>query len=174
MIRPPRPSCNPLLVGALLGLLLLALPRSGSAETEAAPPNDEGATTAITYQNYSGLADLITMICDDSLERFQDFYGPSLVTVEPFTTIGLFEGGKRSELGVTLADQMAAIINNDTLAGNGRARGKIAQRLNGVLQEVDGFLRIHLSGVNASGARTSYVVSVEMSEPIYRALHTYL
>lgn len=174
MIRPPRPSCTPLLVGALLGSLLLTVPRTGNAEAEVTPASDEGATSAVSYQNYSGLADLITMICDDALERFQDFYGPSLVTVEPFTTIGLYQGGKRSELGVTLADQMSAIINNDTLTGNGQARGRNAQRLKGVLQEVDGFLRIHLSGINAAGARTSYVVSVEMSEPIYRALHTYL
>lgn len=175
MTRPPL-SATPLVVGAVLGLLLLTAPRAAVAEPESTdqqPAGEEAASSTVTYQNYSGLADLITMICDDALERFQGFYGPSLVTVEPFTTIGIARG-RRSELGATLADQMAAIINNDTLSGSGQARGTTSQRLNGVLQEVDGFLRIHLSGVNAAGARTSYVVSVEMSDPIYRALHTYL
>lgn len=125
-------------------------------------------------QDYSGLSDLVTMICEDALERFQGFYGSSVVTVVPFSTLGFFEKDKQSELGMTIADQMVAMINNDTKDNLGTARGTTKQELHGVLQEVDGNLRVHLSGVNAAGQRTSFVVIVEMSEPIYRALHTYL
>jgi len=138
------------------------------SETSATGPADK------TQQDYSGLADLVTMICEEALERFQGFYGPSVVTVTPFATIGFFEKNKQSELGMTLADQMTAMINNDTKDHLGRARGTTDQALHGLLQEVDGYLRVHLSGVNAAGERTSYIVVVEMSEPIYRALHTYL
>ena len=176
MTLTPRCFTTALLSATLAAGLLLVGPNAVMAELEPNPPssNEESSPPSTSYQNYSGLADLISMICDDARERFQDFYGPSLVTVEPFSTIGFFERHKQSELGVTLADQMIAIINNDTQDGKGRARGKTPQRLNGVLQEVDGYLRVHISGVNAAGQRTSYVVSVEMSEPIYRALHTYL
>ena len=167
---------QPLIWGAILGLMIISAPGTYAADPETNDnlPAEEAATSTITYQNYSGLAELITMICDDALDRFQGFYGPTVVTVEPFATLGFFEKNKQSELGMTLADQMTAIINNDTLASASHARGMTPQKLSGVLQEVDGYLRIHLSGVNAAGERTSYVVSVEMSEPIYRALHTYL
>ena len=168
---------QPLIWGAILALLIMSAPLTYAAAPEtndAAPAEEAAPATIINYQNYSGLADLVTMICDDALDRFQGFYGPTVVTVEPFTTLGFFEKNRQSELGMTLADQMTAIINNDTLGNHGRARGKTHQKLRGVLQEVDGYLRIHISGVNIAGKRTSYVVSVEMSEPIYRALHTYL
>ena len=166
-----------LILTAILGLMIMVAPNIYAAETEqtAASQNEEaGPLVTPAYQNYSGLADLVTMICDDALERFQGFYGPTVVKVAPFTTIGFFEKNKQSELGVTLADQMTAIINNDTLTSNSQARGMTPQNLHGVLQEVDGYLRIHISGVNAAGERTSFVVTVEMSDPIYRALHTYL
>ncbi|MDD5757461.1 MAG: hypothetical protein PHI06_00095 [Desulfobulbaceae bacterium] len=162
--------------GALF-LSVIVVPICCAADSDSSPPqqvNEEAAPTTSSLQNYSGLADLITMICDDALERFQGFYGSSVVKVEPFTTIGYYERNKQSELGMTLADQMTATINNETLANQNNNSGLTTQKLNGVLQEVDGFLRIHISGINAAGERTSYVVSVEMSEPIYRALHTYL
>ncbi|MBA3014861.1 MAG: hypothetical protein KKD63_02870 [Proteobacteria bacterium] len=127
-----------------------------------------------SFQNYSGLADVITMICENAMERFRGFYGPSVVMVVPFSSIGFSEKDKQSELGVILADQMVVMINNDTKDNLGSARGDIKQQLHGVLLEVDGYLRVHLSGINAAGQRTSYVVIVEMSEPIYRALHTHL
>lgn len=173
-----RTITQPLIWVALLALLIMSPTTTCTAAdqeaNDAAPLEEALPATTINYQNYSGLADLVTMICDDALDRFQGFYGPTVVTVEPFTTLGFFEKNKQSELGLTLADQMTAIINNDTLNNHGRARGKTRQSLRGLLQEVDGYLRIHISGVNAAGKRTSYVVSVEMSEPIYRALHTYL
>ncbi len=167
---------QPLIWGAILGLMIISAPGTYAADPETNDnlPTEEAATSTITYQNYSGLAELITMICDDALDRFQGFYGPTAVNIEPFATLGFFEKNKQSELGMTLADQMTAIINNDTFNNLGRAHGKTTQNLRGLLQEVDGYLRIHISGVNAAGKRTSYVVSVEMSEPIYRALHTYL
>jgi len=177
MKHSTRKTMHPLMLGGLLAIMLMLAPLAYAADTESvnsSPPTDEAQPTSRSFRNYSGLADLITMICDDALERFQGFYGSSVVKVEPFATIGFHERNKQSELGMTLADQMTAIINNETLANQGWAKGMTTQKLNGVLQEVDGYLRIHISGVNAAGARTSYVVSVEMSEPIYRALHTYL
>ncbi len=162
---------------AILGLMIMVAPLTHAAEIVAntTPPTEEaGPLSSTTSQNYSGLADLVTMICDDALERFQGFYGPSLVTIAPFTTIGSFDNNRQSELGMTLADQMTAVINNDTLTSNRQSRGVTSQHMHGVLQEVDGYLRVHISGVNADGERTSYVVTVEMSDPIYRALHTYL
>lgn len=165
-----------MIAASLLFITTFIAPLSYAADTETVtvPPSEELAPATSSFQNYSGLADLITMICDDALERFQGFYGTSVVKVEPFSTIGFYEHNKQSELGITLADQMTAIINNETLANQNNASGLTTQKLNGVLQEVDGFLRIHISGVNSTGERTSYVVSVEMSKPIYRALHTYL
>ena len=165
-----------LILGGILALTIILAPLAYAAGTESANtnPTEETTPSSSSFKNYSGLADLINMICDDALERFQAFYGSTVVKVEPFTTIGFYEKNKQSELGMTLADQMTAVINNDTLVNHGGALGLTTQKLNGVLQEVDGYLRIHISGVNAAGERTSYVVSVEMSEPIYRALHTYL
>jgi hypothetical protein len=54
------------------------------------------------------------------------------------------------------------------------AAGEEGQRISGILQEVDGYLRIHIIAANTRGERRSYVVNVEMSEPIYRALHSYV
>lgn len=164
--------------GLLSGALLIAAPpvlaqQEMGAEFEA----EEQPVEIVSYQSYAGLSELITMICDDAIERFQGFYGPSVVMVEPFVTIDKYQKDKLSKLGVTIADQMIAMINNDTImlsdtaftSGQGRT-----QRLNGIIQEVDGFLRVHLSGVNISGERLSYVANVEMSEPIFRAMHSYL
>jgi hypothetical protein len=167
---------HPMILASILALTILLAPLAYATDVEPVPPllSEEPAAPVSNLQNYTGLADLISMICDDALERFQAFYGASVVKVEPFTTIGFHEQHKQSELGMTLADQMTAIINNDTLSSHSKTSGLTSQKMNGVLQEVDGYLRIHISGVNAAGERTSYVVSVEMSEPIYRALHTYL
>lgn len=138
---------------------------------------EEQPIDIVSYQNYSGLSELITMICDDAIERFQGFYGPTVVTVNPFVSKDSSEKTKVSKLGVTVADQMIAMINNDTLVmadTKKESHGNYEQNLAGVLQEIDGYLRIHISGRNVEGKRISYVANVEMSEPIYRALHTYL
>lgn len=167
-----------ILYGFLFGALLFAAqPALAQQELGAEFTMEEPPAEVVSYQSYAGLSELITMICDDAIERLQGFYGPSVVSVEPFITIDQYQKNKLSKLGVTMADQMIAMVNNDTimLSETTLMNGKgVAQKLNGVLQEVDGFLRVHISGVNISGERLSYVANVEMSEPIYRALHTYL
>jgi len=142
---------------------------------------EEPKPEVVSYQSYAGLSELVNKICDDAIDHFKGFYGPGLVVVEPLKTIGLFQDGKQSELGVTIADQMLAMVNNDTFVSSRDyvppkegAASSGPQRLRGVLQEVDGYLRVHISGVNGQGERLSFVANVEMSEAIYRALHTYL
>ena len=155
---------------------------SGPNPAEASELGGEFATEdqpieIVSYQSYSGLSELVSMICDDAIERFQGFYGPTVVNVTPFATNGSVQKVKVSKLGVTLADQMIAMINNDTLVMANAARQNTEsyeQNLFGVLEEIDGYLRVHINGRNVEGKRVSYVANVEMSEPIYRALHTYL
>ena len=139
--------------------------------TETAVPAE--APTTVTYQTPTDLAELVNTVCDGARSRFHGFFGPQVIWVKPFLTLGQKQGNRPTELGATLADQMTAVINNDTLSTRGKASGSVTQGLTGVLQELDGYLRINISGVNAAGERASYVVNVEMSEPIYRALHTY-
>lgn len=142
-------------------------------------PDDAGqawkgqAVAAITYQNYSGLAELITRVCDEAAEQFYGFYGPTWVDVKPFVAVSDSGEKKMTLLGVTLADQMIAMINNDPTITQ-KTSGDYQQDLKGVLQEVDGYLRIHISGFNSHAVRRSYVVTVEMAESIYRLLHTYV
>jgi len=138
---------------------------------------EERPVEVVSYKNYSGLSELVSMICDDAIERFHGFYGPTVVNVSPFATNNGTGSAKVSKLGVTLADQMIAMINNDTLAMTDTSRQypeSYEQNLFGILQEMDGYLRIHINGRNIDGKRVSYVATIEMSEPIYRALHTYL
>jgi hypothetical protein len=125
--------------------------------------------------SYASLTHVVTIVCDDAMERFYNFFGAAPVVVEPFVVLGEFSPGKRvTLLGATLADQMSAGINNEAIAQPIAAGAATEQRLRGLLQEVDGYLRIHMNGQNSSGDWRSYVVTVEMSEPIYRALHTYV
>lgn len=177
--RSLRKSMLSIAMGLFLCLTMAITPplvRAGDIDSKEQFLRDDTSVTGVDsgYQNYSGLADLVTTICEDAMERFEGFYGPFGVMVYPFPTIGLFEKNKQSELGATLANQMVAMINNETKDHLGKVRGDTKQELTGVLQEIDGYLRVHVSGVNAAGQRTSFVVIVEMSEPIYRALHTYL
>ncbi|MEW6594542.1 MAG: hypothetical protein AB1413_06705 [Thermodesulfobacteriota bacterium] len=137
-----------------------------SGEPVVAKPEPAGS-------NYASLSHLVTIVCDDAMERFYNFFGASPVAVEPFQVVGEFSVAPRvTLLGATLADQMSAGINNEAVAQPGPAGSE--QRLRGLLQEVDGYLRIHMSGRNSRGEWRSYVVTVEMSEPIYRALHSYV
>ncbi len=128
----------------------------------------------VAYHNYANLTDLLTILCDEADKKFKNFYGAGVIEVQPFITIGEFQRNKISELGATLADQMIAEINNNTITTKAPEKNAVPQRLNGVIQEVDGYLRIHIFGVNSRGQRASYVTNVEMSEPIYRALHTFI
>ncbi len=168
------------IIFSTLGLLLLTwVPAFAQEQGQGAEfMVDEPPVEIVTYQNYAGLSELVTMICDDAILRFQGFYGPTIVTAEPLKTIGRFQRNKRSQLGMTLTDQMIAMVNNDTIMLNENdysySGTGIPQRLAGVLEEVDGYLRVHLRGVNVLGERLSYVANVEMSEAIYRSLHTYL
>jgi hypothetical protein len=139
-----------------------------SGEPVVAKPEPPGS-------NYASLSHLVSVVCDDAMERFYNFFGASPVAVEPFQVVGEFSVAKRvTLLGATLADQMSAGINNEAVAQPIAANAATEQRLRGLLQEVDGYLRIHMSGQNSRGDWRSYVVTVEMSEPIYRALHTYV
>ena len=169
-----KTALNGFLFGALLiGSQPAMAQLEMGAEFDIQPPSPE----IVSYHSYAGLSELVTMICDDAIERFQGFYGPSVVSVAPFVTIEKYQKNKLSNLGVTIADQMIAMINNDTIMLGGtvlRNGSGTPQRLNGVLQEVDGYLRVHISGVNIGGERLSYVANVEMSEPIFRAMHSYL
>jgi len=140
----------------------------GEYELKAPPPVEK-----ITYQNYSGLSELITRVCDEAAEQFYGFFDPTVVMVKPFMSVTDTGEKRLSLLGVTLADQMIAMINNDPAILQNTA-GVHQQDLKGVLQEMDGYLRIHISGMNSHASRRSYVVTVEMSEAIYRSLHTYI
>ncbi|NOX26170.1 MAG: hypothetical protein GXP59_08695 [Deltaproteobacteria bacterium] len=127
-----------------------------------------------TYLNYANLPDLLTVMCDEVNLKFKGFYDASLVRVYPFRTLGEFQKNKISELGITMADQMVAVINNNSPKHKTCGWHNTPQQLHGVLQEIDGYLRIRMTAINDRGQRASYVTNVEMSEPIYRALHTYL
>jgi hypothetical protein len=106
------------------------------------------------------------------MERLHGFFAAEPVTVEPFIVLNEFSTRQRvSLLGATLAEQMAVMLGNESLAA---ATDEHKQRVSGVLQEVNGYLRIHIIAANTRGERRSYVVNVEMSAPIYRALHSYV
>jgi hypothetical protein len=127
----------------------------------------------ISYHRYSNLAELVTLICDDASGVFQGFYGPEAVEVSPFAVVSDYKVHKMTMLGITLADQMAAMINREP-AANYITENKFPQKMEGVIEEMDGYLRVHISGRNLLGEGRSYVVNVEMSEPIYRFLHSYV
>ena len=127
----------------------------------------------IGYYSYANMTELVTLICDDAMGDFQSFYGPTMVAVKPFTVIGDFYTNKITLLGITLADQMAAMINSEPVVVY-EVDDKYSQKLTGIVEEIDGYLRIHITGRNVRGERRSFVVNVEMSEPLYRALHSYV
>ncbi|MDH3393748.1 MAG: hypothetical protein OEL66_07050 [Desulfobulbaceae bacterium] len=120
--------------------------------------------------NYSSLTSLVNDICNDAILNFADFFTPASVTVHPFKTLDFPR--ETSILGVVLADQMLAMVNNETSGRFAMEHSQTeTQELTGLIQEMDGYLRIHISGINAKGEKRSHVVAVEMSEPLYRALH---
>ncbi|MBU0910275.1 MAG: hypothetical protein KKA54_12470 [Proteobacteria bacterium] len=127
----------------------------------------------ISYHRYSNLAELVTLICDDASGVFQGFYGAEAVEVSPFAVVSDYKVHKMTMIGITLADQMAAMINREPGATY-LAENKYTQKMEGVIEEMDGYLRVHISGRNLRGEGRSYVVNVEMSEPIYRFLHSYV
>jgi hypothetical protein len=162
----------------ICGLAVLLLSAMIGAQVGAVQDEQEAP---ISYdhsaRNYSGLTGLVAMVCNDAMEQFYDFFDPAPVAVEPFVILGEFSSKNRiCLLSATLADQMTAVISNESIASSRPAmtKGGYEQRVQGILQEVDGYLRLHISGINTRGERRSYVVNVEMSEPIYRALHSYV
>ena len=158
---------------AVLLVLLCALGATGAWATE---KEEEGrspaAETVAGPRNYASLTGLVAMVGTDAMERLHGFFAAEPVTVEPFIVLNEFSTRQRvSLLGATLAEQMAVMLGNESLAA---ATDEHKQRVSGVLQEVNGYLRIHIIAANTRGERRSYVVNVEMSEPIYRALHSYV
>lgn len=158
-------------------VLLCALWATGAWATEKEEDGHQSATEGMLSQkNYASLPSLIAMVGSDAMEHLHGFFAAEPVTIEPFIVLSEFSNRQRvSLLGATLAEQMAAVISNESLAvWRPAATGEHEQRVSGVLQEVDGYLRIHIIAANTRGDRRSYVVNVEMSEPIYRALHSYV
>ncbi|HIJ89343.1 MAG: hypothetical protein OEV89_00605 [Desulfobulbaceae bacterium] len=135
-----------------------------------------GTEGLVSQRNYSSLPGLVAMVGSDAMEHLNGFFAAEPVTIETFIVLSEFSTRQRvSLLGATLAEQMAAVIGNESLAvWRPAAPGEHEQRVSGILQEVDGHLRIHITAANTRGERRSYVVNVEMSEPIYRALHSYV
>ena len=131
-------------------------------------------TTEVQVINYTNMPELIHDVCAGAIGNFYDFFGPALVSVEPFIKYSEFPNRRISVLGITLADHMMARINNESLNQYISADDTNEQYLRGVMEEINGYLRIHIYGVNSRGERRSYVVNVEMSAPLYRVLHTYI
>lgn len=165
----------PYLVFALAVLLLVTMAGGRVLAFQGEDQEESLMTLGAGARNYSSLPGLVAMICDESMEQFYDFFDAAPVVVEPFVVLGEFANKNRiTLLGATVADHMTAVISNEAIAAPARGNGENEQRVQGILQEVDGYLRIHISGVNTRGERRSYVVNIEMSEPIYRALHSYV
>ena len=123
--------------------------------------------------SYASLSEMMVMVSEEAILQFDGFFYRSLVTVEPFSAVDEFGARSDTILGTTLRDQMTAVINNSNMTPLSRQTSFFQQYMKGVIQEIDGLLRIHVKGMNAHGDKRSYVVNVEMSEPIYRALHSF-
>lgn len=160
----------------LLLVLLCALWATGAGATEKEPGQGAAAEGVVSRKNYSSLADLVALVGADAMEQLHGFFAAEPVTVEPFLVRREFSNRRGiSLLGAALAEQMATVIGNESPAlWRFAGAGEHEQQVFGVLQEMDGYLRIHIVAVNTRGARRSYAVNVEMSEPVYRALHSYV
>lgn len=165
------------LLPAVLLVLLGVFWATGAPAREKDPPARSAANEgAGSRKEYASLTGLVTMVGRDAMEQLQGFFAPVPVTVEPFIVLDEFSSRQRvSLLGVTLAEQVAAVIGNESpVVWRPAAAGEGEQRVSGVLQEVAGYLRIHIIAANSRGERRNYVLNVEMSEPVYRALHSYV
>ncbi|MBU4176221.1 MAG: hypothetical protein L6364_04595 [Desulfobulbaceae bacterium] len=161
----------------LLLVLLCGFWATGAWATEKEEDGKGAATEGmISQRNYASLPNLVAMVGSDAMAHLHGFFAAEPVTIEPFIVLSEFSTRQRvSLLGATLAEQMAAVIGNESLAmWRSPSAGEHEQRVSGILQEVNGYLRIHIIAANTRGDRRSYVVNVEMSEPIYRALHSYV
>ncbi len=158
---------------ATMGLFFIFATNGWSQEESGADLIAAETEPHFSFHNYANLAELVAVICDDAGQRFDNFFGPSLISVKPFGVIGDYQVKKITILGMTMADQMAAMVNANSVARQ-PADIPYEQSLGGMLEELDGYLRIHVHGRNVYGERRAYVANVEMSEPIYRALHSYV
>lgn len=169
-MKTPRPF--PVILATTFMLALMITPLAAQMQSGGEVIPKPMPPKRITVESYATLPELVTLICDDAMESFWEFYGPSTVAVRPFRVIADYRVKKTTLLGITLADQMTAMVNNQRVP-NYHAPQRYPQKMDGVIEELDGFLRIHISGRNIRGERRSYSVNIEMSEPIYRALHAY-
>lgn len=160
------------LVRTIVSIVLLAAMAAPAWSENVAATPPQPPSQAPIFRNYSSLAELVGAVSEDGMMQFRGFFYPAAVHVEPFTVVGEFKEKKMTLLGQTMADQMAAMISNDYVTQPGAEANKAPQTLTGILQEIDGMLRISMTGNNANGDTHSHVVNIEMSEPVYRALHT--
>lgn len=163
------------LIAGLAGGLCLAVSPAGASEgtgvmaaVKTAPPE----TTT-----YTDLTQLTSRVCTGAAQAFRGFFDSSLIRVHPFVIVSAMTNDS-SVLGEMMADQMAAMLNDyanavTTPSGCDQQREAGHQEVEGVMEEVDGYLRIHVLATNSRGERLSHVALVEMSAPLYRALHTY-
>ena len=162
---------------AVLLVLLCVFWATGAWALEKEGDGQGSATEGVAGQrSYSSLTSLVAMVGSDAMAHLHGFFDASPVAIEPFVVLSEFSTRQRiSLLGATLAEQMAAVIGNESLAvWRPAVAGENEQKVSGILQEVDGYLRIHIIAANTRGERRSYVVNVQMSEPVYRALHSYV
>ncbi len=152
-------------------LLLVGVGGAGAGETVAPDYMQRHQKTRAVVESYAGVNDLIDRISNEAMAGFYDFFGPVMVNVEPFVLVDRYPRATVSQLGLALADQMIARINNDSISRAKMSGKPQPQWLFGMLQEIDGHLRVHIYGVNMRGERRSSVVTVEMSEPVYRSLY---
>lgn len=172
---PTARSLSRLVLSLAVGGLVVLPPAAAwsGSESGAELTFEDKVEERISFKSYSNLAELVSFICDDAMEVFHNFYGPAKVAVSPFSVISDYQVKKYTMLGVTLADQMTAMINSEPAVDH-PPRKRYEQVMGGVIEEMDGYLRVHISGRNVWGERRGYVVHVEMSEPIYRFLHSYV
>jgi len=148
-------------------------------EGQAAPqqPNSPPAVTpAAIYQDVTGL---VARASSEAGRVLQGFFSSGPVVVEPFVFVTSFSRHPDTALSLIWASQLAAAVPNSVpswttpspLSGTSSEKGRL-QTLGGSLQEVDGFLRIHIIAQNARQERQSQVINIEMSEPLYRSLHS--
>jgi hypothetical protein len=143
-----------------------AAPNS-SSETEAAAANS--TEELVGQPHYDNWAMLLGQLGSEAASSFSGFFDSTPLRVHPFVHLGA--GNELSLLGVLLADQMVAMLNGQVNAYYSSAENGESQILEGVLQEVDGYLRIHMLGMNRLSQRRSHLAMVEMSPGLYRALH---
>ena len=160
-------SCFSLSAAALFLVMAVSSPPPAAG----AGPDYMQPSRPAAVVSYGGVNEMIEKVGRDAMEEFSDFFGPAVVNVEPFVLVDRYPRATVSALGLALADRMVAGINDDSVSRVPPEGEPRPQWLMGMLQEMDGYLRIHIYGINMRGERRSFVAVVEMSEPLYRALH---